>query len=52
MKAQWYLYKQLKDRFKKPYDYYIDVHNKKIKVLFENLEEANSIAQNHYEELG
>lgn len=53
MNAQLYLYKQLKDRFKKPYDYYIDVYNKKIKVVFENLEEeANSIAQNHYEELG
>lgn len=53
MQAQLYLYKQLRERLKKPYDYYIDVYQKKIKVVFENLEqEANDMAQSHYEELG
>jgi len=53
MKAQLYLYKQLKDRFKKPYDYYLDVYSNKVKIVFENLEEeADKLAKDHYELLG
>lgn len=51
--AQLYLYTQLRERFQKPYEYYIDVYFNKVAKVFDNLEkEANEIAQNHYEELG
>ncbi|MED4551905.1 hypothetical protein P9305_04170 [Lysinibacillus capsici] len=51
--AQLYLYKQLRERFQRPYDYYADVYFNKVAVVFSNLEEeADKIARSHYEELG
>ncbi|WP_318615297.1 hypothetical protein [Sporosarcina sp. YIM B06819] len=51
--AQLYLYQELRVRFQKPYDYYLDVYLNKISLVFNNLEEeADNIAQNHYEKLG
>ncbi|MGE7916968.1 hypothetical protein EYB33_19105 [Lysinibacillus sphaericus] len=51
--AQLYLYQKLRERFQKPYDYYLDVYLNKIAVVFNNLEEeANEMAQSHYDELG
>lgn len=51
--AQLYLYRKLRERFQKPYDYYLDVYFNKVVLVFNNLEEeADEIAQSHYEELG
>lgn len=51
--AQLYLYHKLRERFQKPYDYYLDVYFKKVAVVFENIEEeADEIARNQYEKLG
>ncbi|MGE6603290.1 hypothetical protein ACQKEY_16490 [Lysinibacillus fusiformis] len=51
--AQLYLYRKLRERFQKSYDYYIDVYFNKVALVFNNLEEeANEMAQIHYEELG
>ncbi|WP_301107116.1 hypothetical protein [Sporosarcina sp.] len=53
VKAQLYLYQKLREKFQKPYDYYHEVYLNKITVVFDNLEEeADKIAQRHYEELG
>lgn len=51
--AQLYLYQKLREIFQKPYDYYVEVYFDKIAVVFNDLEEeANEMAQSHYEELG
>lgn len=51
--AQLYLYQKLREKFQKPYDYYLDVYLNKIAVVFNNLEEeTNEMAQSHYDELG
>lgn len=51
--AQLYLYRKLRERLQKPYDYYIDVYFNKVAEVFNNLEEeANEVAQSYYEELG
>lgn len=53
MQAQLYLHQKLRERFQKPYDYYLDVYFNKVAVVFENLEEeADEIARNYYEKLG
>lgn len=50
--AQLYLNKKLRERFQKPYDYYIDVYFK-VAVVFNHLEEdADKVAQEHFEDLG
>lgn len=51
--AQLYLYKKLREKFQRPYDYYLDIYFNKIKVVFENIEEeANEVSQDYYEEMG
>jgi len=51
--AQLYLYPKLRKRFQNPYEYYLDVYFNKVAVVFNNLEEeADELAQRHYEELG
>lgn len=53
MKAQLYLHDSLRRNFQKPIELYKETYSSKINPIFENMEEeANTIAEERYQELG
>lgn len=53
MKAQLYLHDSLRRNFQKPIELYKETYSNKINPIFENMEEeANTIAEERYQELG
>lgn len=53
VRAQLYLHSKLREKFKKPYNYYTEIYFNRVVQVFENIDvEAEELARNHYEELG
>lgn len=53
MRAQLYLYKELREKFQKPISLYAETYYKRIAKVFSNIEEeADEISRKHYEDLG